>query len=409
MKYVLMHKNIPVALLDLDEETGFIQKINELYEEKHLPYGVKVKNGIADRAALNVWWIDRSIPASRSGVVRALEVLNLSSTKMLLLRCFGLSLSDQYWIKPTDSNLEWSKINFFENGFSGDVGDVLLGKADKKGHFDFSSPDNTSDGCLKKRWKIVDGKRCLFKSGSNPFMQQPFNEVIASKIAVRLGIPHVDYSIIWDDGVPYSVCEDFIDVNTELVSAWRIMQMSKKDNNTSVYKHYINCCQALGITDIVKAVDQMLVLDYIIANEDRHQNNFGLTRNAETLEWIAAAPIFDSGSSLGYDKIAGQIITNTGVECKPFKKKHEDQIKLVSSFEWINFKALDGVEEDIVSVLNQAGEYMDETRKSAIVKSVLRRIDNLRKPASGGTAKYSDTTDGDVETDVSETYSNKKK
>lgn len=407
MKYVLMHKNISVALLDLDEETGFIQKINELYEEKHLPYGVKVKNGIADRAALNDWWVDRSIPASRSGIVRALEVLNLSSTRMLLLRCFGLSLSDQYWIKPADSDLEWSKINFFENGFSADVGDVLLGKADKKGHFDFSSPDNTSDGCLKKRWKIVEGKRCLFKSGSNPFMQQPFNEVIASKVATRLGIPHVDYSIVWDDGVPYSVCEDFIDVNTELVSAWRIMQMSKKDNSTSVYRHYINCCLALGITDIVKAVDQMLVLDYIIANEDRHQNNFGLTRNAETLEWIAAAPIFDSGSSLGYDKIASQIITDNGVECKPFKKKHEDQIKLVSSFEWINFKALDGVEEDIVSVLNQAGEYIDETRKSAIVKSVLRRIDNLKKLASSST-KYFDTTDGDVETDVSETYRKKK-
>ena len=77
-----MHKNISVALLDLDEETGFIQKINELYEEKHLPYGVKVKNGIADRAALNDWWVDRSIPASRSGIVRALEVLNLSSTRM---------------------------------------------------------------------------------------------------------------------------------------------------------------------------------------------------------------------------------------------------------------------------------------------------------------------------------------
>ena len=151
----------------------------------------------------------------------------------------------------------------------------------------------------------------------------------------------------------------------------------------------------------------MLVLDYIIANEDRHQNSFGLTRNAETLEWISAAPIFDSGSSLGYDKIASQIITDNGVECKPFKKKHEDQIKLVSSFEWINLKALDGVEEDIVSVLNQAGEYIDETRKSAIVKSVLRRIDNLKKLASSGT-KYSDTTDGDVETDVSETYRKKK-
>lgn len=403
MKYVLMHKNISVALLELDEDTGFIQKINELYEEKHLPYGVKVKSGIADRAALNDWWVDRSIPASRSGIARALEILDLSSTRMLLMRCFGLSLSDQYWIKPADGNLEWSKINFFENGFSEDIGNVLLGKTDKNGHFDFSSPDNTSDGCLKKRWKIVEGKRCLFKSGSNPFMQQPFNEVIASKIATRLGIPHVDYTLVWDDGVPYSVCEDFIDIHTELVSAWRIMQMTKKGNDVSVYKHYINCCEALGITDIKKSVDQMLVLDYIIANEDRHQNNFGLMRNAETLEWIAAAPIFDSGSSLGYDKLPGQIMADIGIECKPFKKKHEDQIKLVSSFDWIDFNALSGLDGDIVDVLNQAGEYIDEARKDAIVKSVLRRIENLKRLAQSG-EKHIDTPDGDVEADISETY-----
>ena len=403
MKYILMHKNISVALLELDESTGFIRKIEKLYDEKHLPYGVKVKNKIADRAALNDWWVDRSIPASRSGVVRALDVLNLSSTRMLLLRCFGLSLSDQYWIKPDGSDLSWSKINFFENGFSEDIGDVLLGKTDKNGNFDFSSPDNTSDGCLKKRWKIVDGKRCLFKSGSNPFMQQPFNEVIASKIATRLGIPHVDYNIVWDDGVPYSVCEDFIDVNTELVSAWRIMQMTKKDNSTSVYRHYINCCEALGVKDIVRSVDQMIVLDYIIANEDRHQNNFGLTRNAESLEWISAAPIFDSGSSLGYDKLAMQITAERDIECKPFKKKHEDQIKLVSSFDWINFNALKGVENDIICVLDQAGEYVDSARKTAIVNSVLRRIENLK----GFAATYSehvDSTTGDVDSDVSETY-----
>lgn len=407
MKYVLMHKNIAVALLDLDEETGFIQKIIELYEENHLPYGIKVKKGVTDRAALNDWWVDRSIPASRSGIVRALEILDLSSTRMLLLRCFGLSLSDQYWVKPYKSNLEWNKLNFFENGFSEDVGDVLLGKTDKNGHFDFSSPDNTSDGCLKKRWKIVDGKRCLFKSGSNPFMQQPFNEVIASKVATRLGIPHVDYTIVWDNGIPYSVCEDFINVNTELVSAWRIMQMTKKENSTSIYKHYINCCEKLGVDNIVKSVDQMLVLDYIIANEDRHQNNFGLTRNADTLEWIAAAPIFDSGSSLGYDKLSNQIIFDVGVECKPFKKKHEDQIKLVSSFDWIDFHELQGIETDIMSVLDQAGEYIDETRKGAIIKSVLRRIDNLKRLALSST-KNIDTTEGDVETDVSETYTKNK-
>ena len=46
----------------------------------------------------------------------------------------------------------------------------------------------------------------------------------------------------------------------------------------------------------------MIVLDYLIVNEDRHQNNFGVVRNAETLEYLGAAPIYDSGTSLWFDK-----------------------------------------------------------------------------------------------------------
>ena len=79
MKYVLMHKNIAVALLDLDEGTGFIKKINELYEEKHLPYGVKVKNGIADRTALNDCRLDSSIPAIRTCIERDFEEFNFTT------------------------------------------------------------------------------------------------------------------------------------------------------------------------------------------------------------------------------------------------------------------------------------------------------------------------------------------
>ena len=182
MKCTLMHRRVEVAKLELDDETGIIQKIESVMSAEHLPVGVPVKNGIADRHELNKWWADRSIPASRSGVREALEALNLTDTKVLLIRCFGLSLSDQYWICPEGTGVTWEKINFFDNPFSDDMGDVLFGKPKKNEDFDFSSPDNTSDGCLKKRWKIANGKRCLIKGGSNPFRQQPFNEVIASKI-----------------------------------------------------------------------------------------------------------------------------------------------------------------------------------------------------------------------------------
>lgn len=403
MKYTLMHKNIMVAELDLDDATGSIRKIDEVCSEAHLPVGVTVRKSITDRAALNEWWIDRSIPASRSGIRKALETLNLANTKMLLTKCLGLSLSDQYWIRPQNSNIAWEQVNFFDNSFSEDIGDVLLGKAVKADGFDFHSPDNTSDGCLKKRWKIIDGKRCLVKAGSNPFMQQPFNEAVASLIAERLGIPHVPYTVVWDEETPYSVCEDFITADTELVSAWRVMQTAKKDNSTSVYRHYLNCCEALGISGITHAVDQMIVLDYILANEDRHQNNFGVIRNAETLEWIGAAPVFDSGSSLGYDKMAAQILSGKAVECKPFKKSHEEQLKLVTSFAWIDFEKLKGIDEDIRRIFEQAGEYMEESRKTAIADTVMKRIAQLQGIAMANAPAIDDTAE-DVEEDISEDY-----
>ena len=410
MKCKLMHKRIAVAELLLDDTTGFIQKIDRVFQPEHLPVGVSVNKGIADRAALNEWWTDRSIPASRSGIREALETLDVTSTKMLLVRCYGLSLSDQYWIYPENSNLTWDQINFFENPFSDDMGDVLFGTQKKADGFDFSSPDNTSDGCLKKRWKILNGKRCLIKGGSNPFRQQPFNEVIAAGIMERLGIDHIPYTVMWKEDAPYSVCEDFVTADTELVSAWRIMQTQKKENSTSVYQHFVNCCKALGAPNVVPSLDRMIILDYIIANEDRHLNNFGLLRNAETLEWLGFAPIFDSGSSLGYDKVAAQIRAGRDIACKPFKKHHAGQLKLVSSFDWIDFENLKDVESMITAVLSDEknGEFIDESRISAIASAAVGRVQTLREIALTHAPNLAEiTTEDDVEENIAEDYTPK--
>lgn len=409
MKCTLMHKRIAVAEIELDDATGFIQKTGMVYAPEHLPVGITVKKGVVDRAALNEWWTDRSIPASRSGIREALETLEIASTKMLLVRCYGLSLSDQYWICPDGSGLAWEAVNFFDNDFSDDIGDVLFGANKNAAVLDFSSPDNTSDGNLKKRWKIMDGKRKLVKGGSNPFRQQPFNEVIAVGIMERLGIPHVPYEVTWNRGAPYSVCEDFITRDTELVPAWRILKTQKKNNSVSVYQHFVNCCEGLGIQDAISFLDRMIVLDYIIANEDRHFNNFGALREAETLQWIGFAPIYDSGSSLGYDKTPMQIRSEKDIVCKPFKNHHAEQLKLVTDFSWINFERLENVDRLIESVLTAEGteDYMDEVRIRAITESVRRRIENLFQFTMSHTPTREYTTEDDVEENIAADYARK--
>lgn len=405
MRYMLMHKCFAVAELVFDETTGSIIKIGTVYDRDRLPVGVTERNGKADRFLLNEWWRNRSIPDTRQGIKDALYALEINNTQVLPLRSYGLSLSDSYWILPESSNINWYDLNFFDNAFSEDVGDVLFGREKNIETFDFNSPDNTTDGYLRKRWKIANGKRCLIKGGSNPFRQQPFNEVIASKIMDRLGIDHVPYSIIWEDGEPYSVCEDFVTRDTELISAWRIMQTQKKDNSSSVYRHFVNCCKSLGAPDVVPALDRMIVLDYIIANEDRHLNNFGLLRNAETLEWLGFAPIYDSGSSLGYNSLLSQIHTEKNITCKPFKRRHEEQLKLVTSFDWIDFSKLSDAGDMVREVFSdpRAKELISENRKEAIAEMVKRHIESLQTIAESHTPRE-DSTEDDVEENIAEDY-----
>ena len=380
LKYTLMHKNVAVADIEIDEALGGVTKIRNVTSKEHLPVGtirIQRDDEVVDRYAFNQWWTGRSIPASRMGVSDILDTLGIYNTKLLLTKCLGLSLSDHYWIKPYNKNIVWKDVNFFDNDFSDDIGDVLFGMNDKNADFDFVSPDNTSDGNLQKRWKIIDGKRCLLKSGSTPFRQQPFNEVIATLIMNKLGIEHVPYTITWIDNKPYSVCENFVTKDTELISAWRVLQLRQKENHESSYLQYVNICKKLGV-NIVPALDRMIVLDYIIANEDRHFNNFGLLRDANTLEWISAAPIFDSGTSLWYDTSARGISTYD-IPCKPFKKKHSEQLRMVSSFDWLDISKLNGIEDEILNILceDNAVQYVESERAKAIAAEVRKRLDTL--------------------------------
>ena len=385
MKCELMHRKISAAEIEIDGDSGSITRILKVSAPEHLPIGTADQKGNLSRRGLNQWWTDRSIPASRCGLHDALDLMGIPDSRQLLMRCYGLSLSDQYWIRPEGTDLTWDKINFFDNPFSEDIGDILFEGKPKYEILDFSSPDSTSDGNLKKRWKIINGKRFLIKGGSEPFFQQPFNEVIASEIMERLGIDHVPYSVTAIQGRPYSLCEDFITSETELIPAWRILQTKKKRNETSAWQHFVDCCSELGIPGVVPFLDRMIVLDYLIANEDRHYNNFGALRNAETLEWIGMAPIYDSGSSLGYNKVARRIASGEDIVCKPFKRHHEEQLKLVWDLAWIDFESLSDVRELITGILSSemASETIDEGRIEAVTSSVEGRIRTLRESGAG--------------------------
>ena len=379
MRYILMHREKPTAEIEIDELSN-ITNVYDVFDKEHLPVGTTKKGGL-DKTSLAKWWSKCSIPASRSGLRETLEKLDMSVPQELLTKCYGLSLSDQYWISPKDKPLLWKNINFFDNSFSDDVGNLLFGYGEFSDCMSLVSPDNTSDGQLIKKWKISDGKRVLIKGGSNPYQQEPLCEVIASEIAERLGIEHTEYKIIWENDRPFSVCKDFITSETELVSAYNIMKNVKKPNDLSEYEFYIKCVEELGIKNIRQQTEKMLVLDFLICNEDRHYNNFGLVRNAVTLEWEGVAPIFDCGTSLWYNTQENLIKPLApSISSKPFKKTHNEQIKLVKDFSWRDLDNLNGIESIADEILSQS-EYISKARKNVLCNAIKQRVQLLRETA----------------------------
>ena len=97
MNCTLMHKNIEVAELTIAEFAVAITDIGKIHNPEHIPLGVQALKGGVDIGELNDWLKGRSIPASRSGIWDLYTRLGRNSTDYLILKCYGLSLSDHYW------------------------------------------------------------------------------------------------------------------------------------------------------------------------------------------------------------------------------------------------------------------------------------------------------------------------
>ncbi len=363
MKCILMNKNVEILIAEYNETSKFFDKIYEIKNINYAPYILKsfyIEKNINDInfiTNLSEWFKGRGIPTWRDKLDLLLHRLNITAPYELLDKAFGLSLSDQYWLKPYDSNISYNDINFFDHDFdyaefmeaSLSTNSGIITKASS-----LKTPNNTTDGMLKKAWIIDKDTRYLLKGGYKNEILQPFNEVLASEICRRLGFDHVEYTIdIYKEKV-VSKCPCFITKDTEFVTCYQIINDMKRYDNINYYEEYIKKLEEQNIKDAREKVENMYILDFIIMNEDRHLNNFGIIRDVNTLKWIDIAPIFDNGQSLSIEYYDDEEIHISGngrmfYEIKPF----DEIIKVVKDLKRIDVSKLDGIIDWFDNLLHQ--------------------------------------------------------
>ena len=307
--YILMHKNIEVALMKLDENDAN-SKPSKIYlnkkEQDHIPIGARMNN-----IKFINWWQDRAIPKTRQGAKTALQRLGYSSVTNAMINNLALSLNDCYWIKPRHSELTWEEVNLFSNNFVDTFGELTFNQTedlDLRRYTKFLSA--VSQGEVQKKWCIDNnGRRYLVKGNYGNSYQQSINEVFASNF-------HKDQD--FNNYTSYYFCNieltnnrkglgcfsyNFCNENIESISAWELLQTRKIKQNESLYYPFKDICLSLGIKkdDFDNFIDYEICSDFLFTNLDRHMNNISILRNSDTLEILGLAPIYDTGNSMFYN------------------------------------------------------------------------------------------------------------
>ena len=167
--------------------------------------------------------------------------------------------------------LEWSRYRHS----SGTAGSFLKAYSDLEG--------------IKKYYKLS-----AYDVNKGVFGHECINEIIADRLQTLLGIEHVSYQLIHADiivdekEIDTYVCvsEDFKKPGESKIAFEDFFQIYRNADEKE-----LDFCVRMGWR---KQIDDMLLLDYLILNRDRHGANLEVLKNGT----YRLAPLYDHGLSL---------------------------------------------------------------------------------------------------------------
>lgn len=366
MGFILMLRDEEVAHISIKNGSLVVK---EIFDYDRLP--IHAQYAVDKEEALNEYFMERTIPSVRRRYSDVLSLGQVNSGLELAIRDRLLSLNDQFWIRKPKEEIHWEEVNFFDNEYSYEVGNYMLSLEDSIENF--ITPDLTTGGNQPKSWRKVNGENYLFKSGKEPYAQEPYNEVFVSQIAKDIcKCKVVEYKHCHINGLKGCRSMSFLNEHTSLVTAADVFATKEKLPNLDNYEHLCSCCKRLGIKGYRQFIDAMIAFDYVIRNSDRHLGNFGFLYDTRSLKFIGPAPLYDNGTSLWSECDEEAIKSKAEEEAKPFFLSHDEQIGLINDVEHvINLSALKGLK----GKLAEHFKGYDDKRTEVLSKNFDQRID----------------------------------
>ncbi len=316
-RYIIMHEDVPV--LEFNRETDCVK----VYNEALLPFALRNKQKISavsvfewlservnniSRTYMNVVYIARNVGRDRDKVIKDSS---------------GISFTDNFWIKTSDMNVGWDELKKLRDdniplsdvaltGKTGDTDEVLSG---------FTSLFTTK-GYFPKA--VLNGY--IYKLRADAVLEYP-----AYIIGKQIGIDIAEAALT----EKYVKIKIFTDYNTSLVHASELKAYF--DTSDEIYNVLL---QDNAYRKIIGQLQRMYIFNYIIANPDLHDDNYGLLYDSKTFEFVGLAPCYDHNMAF-QEGFLGLTRTTMGNSaslpldelCRKFIPRHKDVAEKLRSID----------------------------------------------------------------------------
>lgn len=281
--YWLMNKDKKVAEFNLEND--------EFIGVGKLPYNFQnIRN-----------WLNRRMAYTCVDDANAFyKSIGIKSVDKLVEQCYCISLRDSFWVKHQNCQLTWERVSPFRNHYSNGVSTYSMSRQSTSSIDDLYSPDLSTPGSFPHTWKMEDGTVAFLKAGSKYTLgginsgMEPYSEYYASKVCDYLKFNHVDYDLAY-----YKRNDASMDLITtcKCFTSEQYGSVSAYDLGLKTYENVIEYCKKLS-KHAYESILDMLFLDCLLVNTDRHMGNIEFIMNNDTLEVVDIAPIFDNNYSL---------------------------------------------------------------------------------------------------------------
>ncbi len=261
-----------------------------ILDERHAP--LYLRN-------FKAWVASRAIASGRGLTSRNIKIASgLSANEYdfeTAMKANAACVTDNYWVREKGSALRYSDVCF--DNYTGHFSKLALG-------LDYSwsdyvseepNPELTNIGNSDKSWQVDDnGRRWLYKKQA---LNECYNEVLASKLAGRIGINTVEYELVYASEPDPEIGRYGIVRSMDFTQESRVnfepahlilKHLGTRDSDIIVNAGFFD---ELGL---VRPYLDIMYLDIITGNPDRHSFNYGILRDRSNGSIAGMAPNFDN-------------------------------------------------------------------------------------------------------------------